>query len=228
LDSDSLGYKTKISLTLVVAFIVGYSVSTFLNSFLSGIYGAIGARVALKYEAPHSVAVAPWRDRRWRAVLKKHLGAQAPNDSILMSKESFESRRKMLESMMEPLRSMKINELELEKLNLEIDDGKWAEWYDLYHQQIATEIRNDFVAYVRNDLNFNLEATGVYLLLSSTLVPALRNWRCFTFSIGWLVIGVAQSFAGWQRYGNKWMTLTDQIRYLSDSAPADSAKGASA
>jgi hypothetical protein len=228
LDNDSLGYTTKVTLILVVAFVVGYSLSTFLNGLIGAIYGAIGARFPAKYQAPSTIEVAPWRDRRWRTVLKKHLGSQAPNDTILMSKDSFESRRKMFEVVVEPLRSMKISELELEKLSVEIDDGKWAEWYDHYHQQIATEVRNDLVALMRNDLNFNLEVTGVYLLVSAAIVPGLKHWWYFAFAIGWILIGIAQSLAGWQRYRNKWMTLTDQIRYLSDTAPPDSAKGASA
>lgn len=79
-----LGYKTKLCLILLVAFVVGNSLTTFLERFLAAIGGAIGGAAASRpYQAPYSCNVAPWRDPSWRAILKKHFGAEARRTPML-------------------------------------------------------------------------------------------------------------------------------------------------
>src|ERR1019366_7110704 len=67
-----LGYRTKLSLILLAAFVVGNTLTTFLSGFLRFIGGAyFGGIVALRpYRPPRSYVVAPWRDPKWRTVLK--------------------------------------------------------------------------------------------------------------------------------------------------------------
>jgi hypothetical protein len=41
-----LGYKTKLGVTLLTAFVVGNSLTTFLNALLGGVGGYLGAKMA--------------------------------------------------------------------------------------------------------------------------------------------------------------------------------------
>lgn len=93
-----LGYRTKLSLILLTAFIIGNSMTTFLNALLGAAGGAYGSWSARRqtYQPPHSYDIAPWRDQRWRVLLRKHLGAQAPNDTLLLREELFNLRRESI------------------------------------------------------------------------------------------------------------------------------------
>src|SRR5882757_1233860 len=83
-----LGYKSKLSIILLTAFIIGNSLTSFLSGILGGIGGAIGMRLAREpYQPPHNQKIAPWRDARWRIVLRSRLGDQVPNDTILLTEE---------------------------------------------------------------------------------------------------------------------------------------------
>jgi hypothetical protein len=54
------GYRAKLGVILVSAFVVGNSMTTFLYKLLRSIGGAIGGYVG--YKPPHLYDAAPWRD----------------------------------------------------------------------------------------------------------------------------------------------------------------------
>jgi hypothetical protein len=213
-----LGYKTKLSVILITAFIVGNSLTTFLNSILGAVGGFMGHREAQKpFQPPHTQGVAPWRDIRWRVALRERLGAQTPNDTILISEQMFNLKREGLDFMPEVERPVALANLNRERLDTEMDDLKWSQWYDHYHQKILTgRNRWDVQGYVQHGLVFNLETAAVYTLLSAPLVPAVRHWWCILPAAMWSLILVAQLYSGMSDFRNPWTTLSKQIEYLSE------------
>jgi hypothetical protein len=169
-------YKTKLALILLVAFLIGNSIASFLRGTLGMIGGVIGTVVKRPYVSPQTQTIAPWRDPRWRTVLKKQLEALVPNDSRLINDDFFNQRREMINLQPEPQRAAALHALSQEKLQTEIDDGDWQQWYDHYHRIILSNPERDFQWYVGHGLAYNLETTAVYVVLSAFVVPAVRHW----------------------------------------------------
>src|SRR5579863_1795028 len=63
----SLGYRTRVAVVVLVAFVVGFTMTTTLNALLGAIGGSIGS---VSYKPPHTHPIAPWRDPRWRRLVK--------------------------------------------------------------------------------------------------------------------------------------------------------------
>src|SRR5258705_12627328 len=88
LNSGFLGYRTSIALVLLLAFVIGNTLSTALAILLIVPTATLGAityavRSRPSYQDRHAYDPAPWRDPNWRALAKKHLGDRAPNDTLL-------------------------------------------------------------------------------------------------------------------------------------------------
>jgi hypothetical protein len=212
-----LGYKTKLSLILLTAFVVGNSMTTFLTSLLGAIGGAIGARVAQQpYKPPYSYDVAPWREPTWRAVLRNRLKEQTPKDTRPMSQELLELKRKGIDLLPEAQREAAHASLNLEKFDADIDDGNWSRWYDHYHEVVLNPEKRDLQWFVQTGLSFNLETAAPYVIVSVPFVPAVRHSWCIWPAAFWVVLLIAQSYSESIRYNNKWSTLSAQIRYLSE------------
>jgi hypothetical protein len=212
-----LGYKTKLSLILLTAFVAGNTMTTFLSSFLGAIGGAIKARDAQKpYKPPYAFDVAPWREPTWRAVLRNRLKEQTPNDTRPLSQELFELKRKGVDLLPEAQRAAARSNLNLEKFNADVDDGNWARWYDLYHELVLDTDKRDVQWFVQTGLSFNLETAGLYVVLSAPFVPSVRHWWCIVPASYWALLLIGQSWSEPRRYRNKWSTLSAQVAYLSE------------
>jgi hypothetical protein len=134
-----LGYRTKLALVLLVAFLVGNSMTTFLSGLLGSVGGIVGAITALRpYTPPHSYEVAPWRDPKWRTALKHYLGPEAPKDTRPFFQELLTLMQKEVDYLPEQERPGALAKLRNDKLNAEIDDGRWEQWYD--HYQLANSL----------------------------------------------------------------------------------------
>jgi hypothetical protein len=218
-----LGYKVKLALVVVAAFLVGITITNLLNGILGAIGGGIvGVKSTEPYQHASSYEVAPWRDGRWRIAVKKRLGANAPNDTSLLTENLLGMRRQAIDDFRPAEERPEAHAaLKLEKLNTEIDDGKWAQWYDFYHQAVIERDQREFHSTVRRGLNFNLEATAIYVLVSAIFLPKLRHWWCVVPCVVWVLILVAEQRTDFNRYINKWSTVDAQIEYLSERSDAD-------
>ena len=87
-DISYLGYRTKITLTLVIALITGWTVITMFTAITGGLEGAF-AGMFQKWLAGEAPKYPPWRNKNWRALLIKHLGSAAPEDLELISDETL-------------------------------------------------------------------------------------------------------------------------------------------
>jgi hypothetical protein len=213
-----LGYKTKLSIILLTAFIVGNSLTTFLNG-LFGVAGAIvGVRIGKKPQPQaYTQQIAPWRDLRWRFALKTYLRGQTPNDTVLLAEQTLNLKRETINYLPEGERPQALATLSHERIQTQMDDLQWSQWYDHYHLVVLTD-RNrwDFQRHVQHGLVFNLETAAVYVLLSAPFVPRVRHWWCIVPASMWVVILLAQQYSDVKRFLNPWATLSEQIEYLSE------------
>ena len=209
-----LGYRTKLALVIIVAFVVGFSATTFLNAILGAMGGAIGA---VSYKPPHSYAIAPWRDPKWRELVKKRVGAGCPKDTRPISPLVVDLRSKIAANLPQDQQASAMMALHTERLAAESDDLNWAVWYDHYHK-IILEPTGDVVWHVHTGLTFNLETAALIVLLSATVVPSVRHWWCILPSCMWVLLFVVESVVAVQKAFDKWSTLNDQVKYLSANA----------
>lgn len=210
-----LGYKTKLVLVVLVAFVVGNTLNTFLSAFLGAVGGAWASVVGMRpYRTAASYDAAPWRDPRWRTVLRNRLGAQAPNTLPFMWQALYDLKLKQINLMPEQGRPAALLALNQEKIQSDMNDAEWEQWYDHYHRILLTPASPDASWHVRTGLNFNLETTALYLLVSAVFVPSVRRWWCVLPACVWVSLLFAESYSAVKRAENKWSTLNDQINYL--------------
>jgi len=218
-DHRSLGYRTKFILILVVALIIGNSLTVFLSRTLGAVGGAIaGVKGAGLLKPLRSELSAPWRDAAWRELVKKELGDRAPTEVPFISEWLFEQRRKLIESFPQAQQIQALLDLNSEKLKSDTNDFEWEQWYDHYHQVVLWPPERPFEWHVQNGFNFNLQATSLYILTSALVVPRVRHWWCILPAGLWVVFLLAEMFFMWGRFTNRWSTLGEQIKLLSQKS----------
>jgi hypothetical protein len=206
-----LGYRTKVSLIILAAFVIGFTATTFLNAILGGVGGAIGS---VTYKPPHSYDIAPWRDPRWRELIKKRVGAGCPNDTRPLSPMIVDLRTKIAANLPQAQEEEAMVALHLERLAAESDDLNWAVWYDHYHK-IILEPSRDVVWHVHTGLAFSLETAALIVLLSASVVPSVRHWWFILPSCMWVFLFILDQVFAVKKVSDKWSTLNDQVKYLS-------------
>ncbi len=215
-----LRYNAKLALAVLATLVVGNTITTFLRATLSALGGVVGGVMGRRpLKLGYAYDVAPWRDPNWRTALKGYLGAQAPRDTSLMSPAVFEQRSKMAELMPEEQRQAALGAIIIERCDTALEDRRWQEWYDHYHQIILQDAEPTFEWHVQNGFNFNMQATALFVLVSATFVPDLRHWWYVLPACAWLIILVSESYSTFIRYTNKWSTRYEQIKYLSQLPP---------
>lgn len=227
-----LGYRTKLIAVLLAAFVIGNTLTVFFGIILGVILVVIGAvieavRARPAYQARHAGDPAPWRDLRWRALVKKRLDTPAPDDTMLEPRAAFDLRRKIQEILPEQARSVSLKEMDEQRRKAEINDLRWSEWYHHYHDLVIQKENRTFDSYVRKGLTFNMETAALYVLVSAAFVPAMRHWWYILPACGWVLFVVLETLGNWNQYANKWSTLSAQIKYLSevDSGEASRTSG---
>jgi hypothetical protein len=212
-----LGYRMKLAIVMLLAFIIGNSMTTFLSGFFGMLGGAYGGFLGSRpYRAPHTVEGAPWRDSRWRVALRKYLGADAPNDTILMSDGLYNLKIQMANSQPAAQVQMAVLAVNNEKLGLEIDDGKWARWYEHFHSLVLTAPERELTRVVGRGLRYNLETASVYVWISAFWVRGLRHAWVLVPAALWIFFLAVEEIAGLLRVRNQYSTTSDQITYLTD------------
>lgn len=214
--SRFFGERSPLFLTLLVAFVVGYTTTSVLSSFLGFIGGVFGSYRKYVYRAAHEYTIAPWRDHRWRIALKGVLGSDAPRDSHLLADEVVKLRTNWANQLAQPQRGTELSDLAQEKLQTEIDDTQWERWYDHYHHRVLLDYDAiDVMKGVYDGLSLNFAATGIYLLVSSIKVPELRHWWILIPAAYWVVVLCVQSYVVVRNLDDKWSSLDTQIKFLS-------------
>lgn len=211
LSTDYIGYRTKITVLVLIAFVIGFTLTTFLQALLGGIGGAIGAAA---YKPPHTYTVAPWRDPRWRQLVKQKLGTNCPNDTRPISPPIFDLREKLIANLPPERRQEETLKLNQEKLSCESDDLAWTNWYDHYHKIIVLPEETDLSRQIHSGLRFSLEVAGLCYLIGTTARPAVRHWWFIVPASLWVALLIIESIESARKTLNKWSSLNEQIRYL--------------
>jgi hypothetical protein len=220
-----LGYRAKLAVIVLMACVIGFSMTTFVRIVLSALGGAIESKRTPK--PSYVYPIAPWRDPRWRMALKGYLGPQAPEDTLLVTQELFDQKRTALDLQAEPARSLALKNLTIQKSKTELDDFYWAQWYDHFHRVVLEPSDRDF-ANVRSVLNINLGTAGLCVLIGSIPVPSLRQWWSLVLAVGWTIVLIGQEFKDQDKYRSQWSTLSTQIKYLFEVQPIPKATRVSA
>jgi hypothetical protein len=219
-NNGFLGYRTTVALTLLLAFIIGNTLSTCLSIILIVFVSVMAAiTVAIRerqsYKDRHAYDPAPWRDPKWRALAKKHLGDRAPNDTLLEPRKAFDFRRRLQEILPEKARTVSIPEMDAQRNNLEQDDQNWAYWYQHHHDLVIQEEDRSFESYVRKGLVFNFETAAVFLIVCSFCVPSVRHWWVLVPASAWIVYMLLEMFGEYAKRINNWSMFAEQIKFLS-------------
>lgn len=223
---DLLGYKTKCGLVLLACFLAGYSITTLLGRVLGAIGGGVGGYIVARLPTrPDPTRVAPWRDPTWRALVESQLGSNAPKNTTLLTDVLYKIRCDIAENLPQFERPQAIMALNQEKLMLEGDDLDWQRWYDHYHQIVLNPPDRDFAWHIANGLNFNLQAAGVYTLVSAAIVPALRHWWCIVPAAVWSTLLVFESYYITKQAIDPWSTFSAQLIYLNKLARREAVPG---
>ena len=218
------GYRTKIVLVLAAAFVGGYSIITLLGYFLTSVGGMVGA--LMPYEASHLVPWAPWRDPKWRSAVKRYLGADAPEDKVLIKADYYEWKKENMISLLpEDQQGSALAALRVEQIESEMNDSHWERWYDHFDRLVRQEKTPvDWTTQMRHGLEFNFKATALYVLISAIWVPAVRHWWCILPASLWTIFFVLKEWVDVQSVRNKWWTLSAQIKYLLEREPLSQQK----
>jgi hypothetical protein len=218
-----VGYKTKLSLILIAAFLIGNSLNVFVVALVGAVGGAVAGVVrAIKATPPklaYSYDVAPWRDGRWRLLVKRQLGEQAPDNTQLISDQIYNQRLGMIKLLPAEQQADALLALQRETGKTRIDDMKWEQWYDHYHSIILQPENRTVESYVHDGLVASMETTSLYILFAAGTVPSLRHWWCILPACIWVLIAYAQAHNAYYKATNKWLTLADQVRYLTKVEP---------
>jgi hypothetical protein len=209
-----LGYRTRVSILVAVAFLVGFTMTSCLSSVLGAIGGAIGA---VTYKTPQSYEIAPWRDPEWRELIKKKLGDNFPEDTRPLSKAALELRTNLIGTLPKNRQADEIEKLGQEKLKSDSDDLAWSRWYDHYHMIIVLPNEKDIYLQVHTGLSFSMQTAALYCLLSAIAVPAVRHWWYMAPASFWILLSVLQTVQSLRKALDKWSTLNDQIKYLANN-----------
>jgi hypothetical protein len=210
-----LGYRMKLAVIFLVSLIIGHT----LEELLSRTAGFIGGVLAfLKSEKDggkppsYMLDVAPWRDPRWRKLVKKELGDIAPSDTRPRGKARIDLLVKNTAADQQGVERAKLN---IEETDAYLVDMEWERWYDQYQQAVLQPKTRPFEWYVHVGFNTSLQTTAFYVLVASIFVPALRHWWLYVICSIWVVIVVLEGHAAVKNAENKWSTLSDQIGRLS-------------
>jgi hypothetical protein len=210
------GYKAKLALLLLVAFVVGNSMTTLLLVVAKSAAPAIGRFLAEHSGRTGEAAIAPWRQSNWRVLVKAQLGPDSPSDTHFITAATFKFREDAIVNLPEDQRATAYRNLFNEKMTTDADDRTWESWYDHYHGLVLNPPDYSVERYVQNGLVFNLMTSAFYILIRMPFVPQLRHWWWVSFATVWCVIVIAVSDSWVRRLRDPWSTLSEQVAYLAN------------
>jgi hypothetical protein len=227
-----LGYKTKVAIGLVAVFAIGYSLTTFLGMILGGIGGALGKTkwFASRSQIQRDGDIAPWRDPRWRTVLASYLGPNAPSPTPeFMTQKVYDLRLKMLEGFPNPQqRQNAINGLNNERLQSQMADLKWEQWYEHFHKRVLEPSDREWFVHIKRGLNPNFETAGLVVLIAAFFIPGFQHWWVLGPAGAWTFLLIAEELNSLQNVMNQWMSLSKQIKYFLEDQPGSQSASAAA
>lgn len=169
-SAATLGYRTRITLLLMVALIIGHTLTSAINFCAGAIGGVIGSLTP--YKPSDFYDIAPWRDPTWRALVSRRLGPEVvPGNIPWVSNTVLEQQKSALAFSPEADRTAALSQLMVDRMAAITNDTRWREWYSHYHAKMTLTpgIENGFAWHLYTGLSANLEATALYILIAHCL-----------------------------------------------------------
>ena len=214
-----LGYRTKLWLVVLAAFVIGHTLTNLLSALVNDlgfiIAEMIGRWSPWSSKSSFEYEDAPWRSVEWRNAVKQRLGAAAPRDSRLLTVDMMRQEQKLADYLPDAQKSAEAQRILNERITTILDDMRWSTLYSHYHQVLLQPSDQDVQRHIRGGLSFNFFAAALYVLVSAAIVPEVRHWWCIVPAAAWVFAVAAEFVAQLRRAFDKWSTLQDQIAYLS-------------
>jgi len=220
-----LGYATRVWLLITICFALGYTLSTFLNTVLSTVAGAIGALWASFTSArhPYRYQIAPWRDSNWRAAYICRFGSEAPRDLTLV----LPGNAAELLRLSQPLPPNMADQQTLaEQITLQINselkaaidaitnDTEWRMCYERMKFKVLFESPLEPIEEVFGRLDSDFSLASAVLIAGTALSAQFRVWWLMVPATGWIIVSVLRFCAKAYQIAEPWSTLRAQIEML--------------
>jgi hypothetical protein len=209
------GYKVKIASIVVLAFVVGNSLTTLLMVAANAIGPVLGGLlVKLDLQSAGTNVAAPWRDPKWRNLVTQQIAPNVPGQAAFVSDELYAMQRRGFEGLPEPERNRQIAELGARKFLGDVADQAWAEWYDHYHYIVLNPADRPVEWHIQTGLAVNLATGALWLVGSMIFLPAARKWWCISFACLWFAVAVIATLHFMWNLTHPWRTYSIQLKYL--------------
>ncbi len=224
--NGNLGYQTKLVLTALASFLLGWTLSFNFRIYLGAIGGAIGGIVGTarskQKEDPHTPK--PWRSAIWRTLLSSYLGKASPENIDFIEDATVKYRMDLASSLPEPDRTKTTNIISSEKLKSNLNDLQWQSWWDHLHQSIFFK-PPDPVAKLEETLRHDFQVASMVILVSMIFTPILRSWWLFAISLAWLFQLVFDLLLAISSIYNPWLSFNRQLDFLREQISAGQSPG---
>ena len=217
-----LTYSTKVVLVVAAALVSGWTVSTAYFGLMGALEGAL-APFLQKWLSSENPSFPPWRDKTWRALMKKYLGDAAPEDVDLIADETFNLQIERAKLIQDPRQQFEeVQRLNREKANAVIMDLHWQTWWSNMHHAILAD--TDPVTKMSLAIEANLQAASLVLLFSIHRTPVLYHWWVVLPCVFWIVMRVVRAYAFLYNLRNPWASSQKQMAFLRSQLPTARAR----
>ncbi len=95
-----LGYKTKLGLLILAAFVIGHTLTNLVRGLLDDLLPMLGeliGQIPWSTKSSFEYETGPWRSVEWRSAIKTRLGNAAPKDLTLVTLETMGQQQRLAE-----------------------------------------------------------------------------------------------------------------------------------
>lgn len=218
----ALGYKTKVAVVLLIAFVIGNTITALLFALAYPASRKLGSLIAaLDIDGDDPDLSAGWRDPVWRSLVRRQLRAASPPDTTYISEKFIELKQNEFEMMPAAQRANAEAELSTEKHKTDEDDERWRRWYNHYQNIVLLE-RSETLEYnLAIGLHANLMATALCILFSMPFVAELRRWWAIAFAACWLLTLFLTCLNWVPKLRGRFATFSEQQAYLERRRPPE-------
>lgn len=215
-----LGYRTKLAIVLAVALVIGNTMTAFLQFLVRIVSRGVGTVLGTRlYRPARPDEAAPWRNETWRALLRRQIGVATPRDTQPMSQREYDVQLLVIQLRPESEREAARVALQNQRVDRISDDVEWQRWYERYQDIVLQQSDDDFESYVRTGLRSNLQATALYILLSSAVVCQVRHWWWILPACVWVLLLIDEIYGLFRQLMNRWSMFDRVVMLLSRSSP---------
>jgi hypothetical protein len=223
-----LGYGSRLSLLLLLFFLIGYSFNKFLAAFFWPAGWVLGRMIKLPLwdRHPYKSTDTPWRDQKWRAAYAKRFSINAPQD-LALTPDHLDEQMIAAISKLQPgdqpspeqqAYGMQLLQAAVERIG---NDKEWRSRYLQLHVAEITKRERGFVEEIGAGLDSNLTITSLIILIASWFVPQVRSWWLLLPAYLWFAESLLVATQKTVKFFEPSSTLQAQYHSLNSSKPGN-------